>query len=218
MSNPKQSIGDRLVALWRAIGSPLANPELLAALAIFGFDNGWFTTSKTLYQEAEKLNNEQERKLGLQTQATADFEALRQEVQTLYTDALKVARTAFKSNQHAITSLRLKGTRARGYGPWLEQITTFYANLLAQPDLLAVISRFSYTQAKLEGEMGRVKAMVAAKTQQDIARGESQEATQRRDAQLDELEERVAELWNVAPVALREHPQWLEEIGKVVSG
>ena len=74
-----------------------------------------------------------------------------------------------------------------------------------------------YTQAKLEAEAALVEAVVAASAAQDKERGEAQEATQLRDAKLDELDRWVSDYKAIATVALDELPQRLEQLGWVVA-
>jgi hypothetical protein len=58
--------------------------------------------------------------------------------------------------------------------------------------------------------------VVAANAAQDRERGEAQEATQVRDAKMDELDQWTADYKAIAQVALSDSPQQLEQLGWIV--
>ncbi len=134
-----------------------------------------------------------------------------------YKKALKISRVVFKGNQKARSALGLSGSRKKSLSGWIGQATNFYTNLLGTPDLLAAMTPYSYDQTKLEAEAALVQAVVTASAAQDKERGEAQEATQARDAKLDELDQWVADYKVIAQVALADSPQQLEQLGWVAA-
>lgn len=194
------SIDRRLLTTQVVIDSALAHPGILAAIRGFGYDETHLVVDQTLYQEALALVNRHKVEYGEQYQATAAVKSAWAEAQAAYMRTLKVARAAFKNDAKACAALMLNGPRRRALSGWLEQAQTFYANLLGDAALMAVLAGFGYDRAKLETEQALVQAVQEANLTQEI--------TKQRDAWL-------ADFRVIARVALEEHAQWLEILGIV---
>ena len=213
MARPKRSIDERLLAAQVAIDNALGDADVLAALNVFGYDEARLNAGKGLYEEALALVNQQKAEYGDQFEATAVVQAAWEEGDAAYMRALKVARVALKGNQKARAALMLGGARKQSLSGWLEQVAAFYTNLLGDADLMAEMGNFGYDQARLEAEQALIQAVLDANLVQEKEKGEAQEATQQRDAKLDEMDEWMADFKVIALVALEENPQWLEKLG-----
>ena len=216
MSKPKQSMAQRLMEAQVAIDNSLNNPTILNAVAAFGYDATRLQAARALYDEVMGLVAAQEREYGEQYEATAVVNAAWGTADLAYKKALKISRVVFKGNQKARNALGLSGSRKKTLSGWINQATNFYTNLLNTPDLIAAMTPYSYDQAKLEAEAALVQAVVAANAAQDRERGEAQEATQVRDAKMDELDQWTADYKAIAQVALSDSPQQLEQLGWIV--
>jgi hypothetical protein len=217
MTRPTKSIAQRLLDAERAINNTLANPAILTAVTIFGYDQARLEAARTLQEEALALTDQQKREYGEQYEATQTVQAAWDEAATAYSAALKIARIVFRGNESARNALGLSGTRKQSLSGWLDQARRFYNNMLHDPDFVAAMTPYSYDQAKLEAEAALVQAVAEAKDAQDRERGEAQEATLARDAKLDELDQWLADFKAIAQVALSDSPQQLEQLGWVVA-
>ncbi len=212
-SKPKHSIDERLLAAQVAIHNGLGDAGILAELSIFGYDEAKLKAGKRLYNEALALVNQQKAEYGDQFEATEAVRLAWDEANQVYMRALKIARVALKGKQRAKAALMLGGERKQSLSGWLEQAGAFYTNLLADAGLMAEMANFGYDQPKLEAEAALIGAVVEANLAQEEEKGEAQEATQLRDAKLDELDAWIADFKAIAQVALEEHAQWLEKLG-----
>jgi hypothetical protein len=88
--------------------------------------------------------------------------------------------------------------------------------MLRTPEFITAMTAYSYTQEKLEGEAALVQAVATASEVQDKERGEAQTVTKLRDANLDELDQWLADYKAIAQVALNDSPQTMEQLGWVV--
>jgi hypothetical protein len=217
MSRPKRSIEERLLEAQVAIDNSLRNPVILNAVILFGYDERRLQSARALYDETMALVAAQKREYGEQFEATAAVEAARKTADLAYKNALKISRVVFKDNLKAQAALDLNGSRKKSLSGWIKQTTTFYMNLLNTPEFIATLTLYSYTQAKLEAEAALVETVVRISAAQDKERGEAQEATQLRDAKLDELDQWLADYKAIAQVALSASPQQLEQLGWVVA-
>ena len=217
MSRPKISIDQRLLEAQQAIDGSLNNPDILQAVALMGYDQPRLLAAHTLYDEVMALVATQQREYGEQYEASATLQATWDAADLAYKRTLKLCRIAFRDQTKAQNTLGLNGSRKKSLGGWIEQATTFYINLLDTPELTAALSPFGYDQEKLEGEAALVQTVAKARAAQNKERGEAQEATQLRDAKLDELDQWLADYKAIAEIALAASPQQLEQLGWVVA-
>ncbi len=217
MSNLTKSIDQRLLEAQQAIDNSLSNPAILNTVTLFGYDQARLEAARALFDEVTALVAAQKLEYGEQYEATATLQAAWEAADLVYKKALKIGRVVFKGNEKARNALGLSGGRKKSISGWISQAAMFYTNLLGTPDLLAAMAPYSYDQAKLEAEAALVQAVIAANAAQKKERGEAQEATQSRDAKLDELDQWVSDYKAIAQVALDDSPQQLEQLGWVVA-
>ncbi|MCB8967986.1 MAG: hypothetical protein H6660_13945 [Ardenticatenaceae bacterium] len=168
-----------------------------------------------MFNEARELVDRQKREYGEQYEATTAVQAAWDEATRAYSATLKIARIVFRGNETARNALGLSGTRKQSINGWLDQARRFYNNLLRDPAFIAAMTPYTYNQAKLEAEAALVQAVATASEVQDRERGEAQEATQVRDAKLDELDQWLSDYKAIAEIALSNSPQMLEQLGWV---
>ncbi|MCA9934847.1 MAG: hypothetical protein KC415_13025, partial [Anaerolineales bacterium] len=202
MTRPAKSIDQRLLEAQVAIDNSLHSPAILEAVTLMGYDQARLQTARALYDEVMALVAAQKREYGEQYEATATLQAAWDAADLAYKRTLKICRVAFNGKTKAQKTLGLTGSRKKSISGWLEQATTFYINLLGTPDLMTALAAYGYDQAKLEAESALVQAVQAAKATQDRERGEAQEATEFRDAKLDELDRWIADYKVIAEIAL----------------
>jgi hypothetical protein len=215
-TNSTQSIDQRLLEAQLAIDNSLAVPDILAAVTLFGYDQVRLQAARALYDEVTALVAAQKLEYGEQYAATAAVQSAWETADLAYKKALKISRVVFKGDEKARNALLLSGDRKKSLSGWIRQAEIFYTNLLGSPELMAAMAPYSYDQAKLEAEAALVQVVADAQAAQNRERGGAQEATQLRDAKLDELDRWLSDYKVVAKVALSDSPQQLEQLGWVV--
>lgn len=213
MTRPTQSIGHRLAAAELALTNAQNDEVILSALAPFSYDNERIQEGRDLYESARNMVNQQAAVYGQQYEYTGDLGTAWAAADAVYMPALKVARIALRDHERANEALKLSGIRKKSLWGWLEQAQVFYANLLADEEMLAAMARFGYDRAKLENEAAMVKSVAAADHTQEGQKGEAQQATKMRDANLDEMDQWLSDFKVIARIALTEAPQMLEKLG-----
>jgi hypothetical protein len=212
-----KSIAHRLLDAELAINNTLSSPTILAAVTPFGYTQERLEAALALQEEARELTDRQKMAYGLQFEATQTVEKAWDKAATAYSAAVKIARVAFRDSPAAQNALSISGARKKTLTGWLDQARRFYSSILKDPAFIAAMTIYSYNQAKLEAEAALVQAVASASEAQDKARGVAQEATQMRDAKLQELDRWLADYKAVAEVALAASPQQLEQLGWVVA-
>ena len=208
-----ESLSKQLFDATVLIDGTLQNEEILTAVFPYGYTLEHLQSAGALAGEASALMNRQSRAYGEQIAATVLLKERRLAAKQVYTDSLKIARIAFRGNTEAQSALMLNGARHQQLSNWLEQTDTFYGNLLAHDDLLAVMVPFGYDYAKVEGEMGLITAVHEANRAQEHAKGAARASTKARDAKMRELSEWVADYKVIVRIALGETSQMLEGLG-----
>ena len=189
MTRPTKSIDQRLLEAQQAINGSLNNPDILQAVTRMGYDQPRLQTARALYDEVMGLVAAQQREYGEQYEASATLQAAWDAADLAYKRTLKLCRIVFRDSTKAQNTLGLNGSRKKSLSGWIEQVTTFYMNLTGDAGLVAALSTYGYDKTKLQGEAALVQAVVEARAAQNKERGEAQEATQLRDAKLDELDQ-----------------------------
>ncbi len=189
-------------------------PDMSAVLKDFGYTAERLDQGLALLAETEALIQKQIREYGESYAATQALTDAWAAADAVYIKTLKVARIAFGDEPGSGAALKLSGLRKQTVTGWLDQASTFYANLNAGfGDRLA---RFGYTPAKLAAEAALVEGVRQTLQAQAKESGEAQQATVVRDAKVAEFDTWVSELRAIARVAFADEPQKLEKLGIVV--
>ena len=132
-----------------------------------------------------------------------------------YLPQLKLARIVIK-NPGDRGLLKLDGDRKEKWSDWRDQVESFYTNILKRPDLQTRLLDVNLTVAKLTAAHNLVEAAFAARDTQSTEYAEAQNATEARDAALDDLRDWMSDYLAAARVALEDQPQLLEALGILV--
>lgn len=208
-----QSIADFLTDADVTINNTLNDTEVQASLAAFGYDAAKLAIGSALLAEAEQLAQQKMVKYGNQFAASEAIATARETAHEVYARTLKVARVAFKKNVQAASALMLNGRRKDPLSGWLLQTLTFYKNMLDDPALIAAMTEYGYTEAKLTAELALVTAVQELNQTQEREKGKAQASTKIRDAKFEELSIWLADFRKIAAVALASTPQKLEGLG-----
>ena len=215
-SRPVVSIEERLHRAQVAIDNALIDAGIKAALAPFGYDEARLQEGKALYNNTLSLHQTQRREYGEQYDATENLKDIWEQADSAYMDAVKVARIALRNMRGKWQALALDGSRKQSLSGWLEQAQQFYVNALSDSDIVAAMSRFGFDQTKLQAGQQLVQQVAEANALQEKEKGEAQDATEKRDAVLDELDQWISDFKVIATIALKDNAQWIEKLGLAV--
>lgn len=185
-------------------------------IAFYGYPSEKMQELETLYSEVESLDHIKSKEYGDQFQATQIFETKFVEAKKMYMRHVKIARIVFEDQVAAYTTLELIGDRKDSYNGWFAQARTFYNNLLKQPKFISKMASLNCKKQEIMGAINVVADVEKAKLQQDVERGEAQEATVLRDNKIDVLDREMSRLTKVYQIAFEENPHVLEEVGILV--
>lgn len=196
------------------LGNCSSVPALAGPLEGFGYTPARWAEGRALLEAAEALGLAQARAYGDQYAATVAARAARTVANAAYSKTLKIARMVL-TDPASVVALGLAGPRCRDLAGWIDQATSFYANL--EPVHFEALGRFGYTPEKVAAEAALVEVVVARTRAQARRTGEAQQATADRDAALARLDDWLGDLRTVLRVALADDPQALESAGITVA-
>jgi hypothetical protein len=208
MPDSRSTIADKLKAASKVISNTLADPEVKALVAAYGYDDEMLNEGQQLYDAARAAVSAQDNADGAQKAATESLIASRAPAEKAYQDLAKVVRAVAPPS--AVSRLGLSGRMPTAIGDFMKAAGSLFDNAPNLPEL----SKFGYDAAKLAAERAKIDAYEAASNNRDIAKGAAQQATTQQDAALQALNKWTAQYIKIAKVALN-GTQLSEKLGVV---
>lgn len=208
-ARPKQTIAQQLNAMQLAITNSLADPEIKAAVAQYGYTTARLNAGKALYTAALTAVNAQKSGKGDQKAATAELIAKEKEAHDAYQAAAKIARAALSKADLAV--LGLNNRAPRDTAGFIAAAYTLFDNAAAG----RLLADYGYDTDRIAEERAKIEAFDQANQAQEMAKGAAQQATQDQEAALQKMNDWLAQYLKIAKVALRGKKQLLEKIGVI---
>jgi hypothetical protein len=98
----------------------------------------------------------------------------------------------------------------------MENVKKFYAEISNSEGLKGKLLIFKVTEEEVAQATNLIIETEAARAEYLREVGESEDMTQQKDAAFSTLEDWMSEFYAVATVALEDHPQLLESLGKSI--
>ncbi len=212
MSTISTSLSDFFAEATTLLTNAQEHPEISAALDAFGYDAAVLQEGQMLLDTARTLYDAQIKEYGEQYAATQAFVDETKAADKLYAAHRRLAKIAFKDDAQRKTDLHLNERKPEAFNPWYEQARHFYTALLADTDAQAQLTRYKVTLEAIQSSQAQVAQVMSLKNAQEQEKGEAQEATQKRDAAIDALDEWLADFKIIARIALEDTPQLLEAL------
>jgi len=212
MSTISASFSNYFAEATTLLANAQGQPEIATALGTFGYDAPVLQAGQALLDTARNLHDLQIKEYGEQHAATqAILEASKQADKT-YTTHRRLAKIAFKNDAQRKTDLHLNQRKPQVFNPWVEQARHFYTALLADLEAQTQLARFNITLEALQASQAQLEGVYSLKNTQEREKGEAQDATQQRNAALEDLDEWLGDIRVVARIALQDTPQLLEAL------
>jgi hypothetical protein len=213
MPNIRTSIEAKLAQAQLAINNTIADPDLSAALAVYGYTAERMRQGAALRDTARGLYQRQKGEYGNLLSAGDALEVARRQAKDTYMRHVKVARVALKADRGALQALNLAAQRRRFLSGWLAQAQQFYANALVERTILDRLAPFGITPVLLAKGQSQIDAVAASDAARQQRQGAAQHSTKARDAAIATMDAWMSDFVKIARVALQDRPQLLEKIG-----
>ena len=218
MTRSRLSIADRLAQAQLALDNALANREIAAALAAYGYTPERLREGAALLDNVRALSQRQRSEYVDLFAAKDTLQDVRQQAHDNCMRYVSIARVAFKGQRGTLEALGIAEQRKKRLAPWLAQAQQFYANALADSAIQSRLAAFGITNEMLLAGQRQVDAVSGAASTRGQRRARAKDATRQRDATLAALDAWMADFRKIARVALRDRPGQLEKLGLAAHG
>jgi len=196
------SIDAQLLAARVAIDTVLGDPDMQAALALYGYDAEHIRAGQALYERALALHRQQQAGYGERYTATDARDAAQAQAHAVYIRHLAIARVALRGERGPAQALGLARSRERSCAGWLGQAQQFYANALSNSAIGRKLASFGATQPQLIQAQQLVAAVAVKLMAQQATKESALALTKQRNAALDAMGAWMRDFRAIARVAL----------------
>lgn len=186
-------------------------PELKAALKTLSWDEQKMQIGIDLAKDVNEWISRQQatRQQAIKTQAI--FKDTKRSINALYMSHVRTARFAYAEDRVELRKLMLVGPRASRYTNWLEQIRVFYTSVDQK-----ALTKYGLPKAEIEEVQALLGKLLELEVLRNQAKWKAQEATDGKNAAVEELRTWFRRFIQIARLACVDNPQLLESIGLVV--
>lgn len=185
-------------------------------MAEYGYDATAIAQGKTVYTETRQAFDTNKTEDDETSEAYANFSALKQQLYDTFYSHRKKARVIFRNDSVTADKLAISGSMPQAYIKWLETVKKFYSVAVADATIQTKLSKLKITPDDLNTTNDLIPQVEKARAEYLREKGESQDATNLKDAAFAKLDEWMFEFYAVAKIALEDNPQLLEALGLVV--
>ncbi len=210
-----KTLADRLQT-YRVLIYNSRDEEIATLLEDIGVDGPYIDRGDALYTETMNLVEQQKKEYQEQSLAFDKFNEERHEVQHTFDRTMKLVKTMSRNDEDLQDRIHLPNGKSIAIEKWFENTIAFYSSVLHETEFLGKLAQFKGTPERLESEREGVSNLKLLRNDAMKEKGEAQEATRVRNANLDALEDYCIELRALAELALEEKPQLLENLGILV--
>jgi hypothetical protein len=207
MSRPKSTTDDQLSAAKLAIDTSLADAEIRALVAPYGYNDKKLAEGRQLFEAADAAVNAQGRAESAQLAASETVDAAKAQAVKAYQDLAKIARATVAPT--ALPGLNLDKPMPQGTAAFRSAASQLFANAAA----IGSLAEYGYDAAKLAAESAKLTAFEDANRAQETAKTVAKAATVAQNAALTALNKWTAQYIKVARVALSTQPEMLGRLG-----
>lgn len=191
-------------------------PEMASVMAEFGYDADTVNLGKTLFTTAQQAYNLNKTEDDETSEAYNQYAAKKEALETIYDLHRKKAKVVFRNDPVALGSLEINKPIPRAYLSWLANVKKFYAVINENTAHQTSLARLKVTPGEVASAGTIIGELESARSVYLKEKGESQVATQAKDAAIDAIADWMSEFYAVAKIAFEDNPQMLEILGKVV--
>lgn len=206
---------EQLIAKMKVAFTNAKQPEILTELNTVGITEADLDGYLTEISSLEHLSQKQKQEYGEQYAETDKFNQKKDQIDATFTRHRNLAKIIFKGDRQANTTLGIDAGRKQAFAAWFQQVSNFYAQILANPTFKEKAATVNIDDAAITAQQTALQEISALKESQKKELGEAQKATDTRDTAIDLLYPKYTQLIAFAKVLFPDD-QSLEKLGIVV--
>ena len=199
-----------------ALENAESQPQIAAAMAELGYTGETITEGKNLLAKTRKVFDANKTEDDETSEAYDDFKTKRTQLADIYALDRKKAKVVFRNEPLTLERLDINGSIPQAYVKWLETTKKFYSEAFTDADIQKKLALLKTTRSDLLATNKLITETEASRANYLREKGESQNATQLKDAAFAEMDDWMSAFYAVARIALEDKPQLLETLGLLV--
>jgi len=205
------TIAKKLLLAERETASLQNNPTTIKIMQPFGYTPEKIAEFTRIYQETARAQIMQTKEIGEKVGAYAEFESLFTIAKNQIHYLAKIAKIAFRNDEHALSTLHLNSRKPRKQAEILDFMNNFYQQALMEKKITAVLANYNYPAETLRSYQEHYLKTHARYNDLNKESADATMATKTRDDLLAVLDEWMYEFYSIAKVAYALNPHWLQE-------
>lgn len=193
-------------------------PTIAEKMLGFKYDEAKIEEGKNLWNKAKELYELTKKESAESTTAYVEYIAKLEALRDVYQLDRQKVKTLYKGKTEVLKTLAVDKVEARAYTLWISEVERFYKGLAEQTELLKELEVMQMNLTEVKKQQGKVQEVITAYSNYIREKGESQDATKKKEEAFKTLVEWTRTCYAVAKIALREDKQLLESLAKLVKG
>lgn len=193
-------------------------PVISEKMNLYGYGTEKVAEGKKIWDTAKQNYDLTKRESAESSQAYADYTQGLNTLKEGYSLDRKKVKTLFKGKAEVLKTLSVDKVESRSYSIWIAEVERFYNALEAETELLQQLQPMQMNLDGVKAQQKKVREVIAAYSVYIREKGESQDATKKKEEAFKHLSEWIRTCYAVAKIALREEKQLLESLAKLVKG
>jgi hypothetical protein len=205
----KSGFEERLMKINVALENCL-KPPVIDSLTTRGYGAERINGILDIHTDVNRLNGIKDDAYNKQFQTTDELNQLFGEVRANYSKYRKLGRVSLSGQPTTLKALKLSVRIKSSLSGFVSQARHFYVPGTQDETLVNALLDTGLTREELEAELPKLAQLEQLNIRQEYEKKVAQDATQRRDERMAELDKCMADLYKVGQVALADLPQFLE--------
>lgn len=193
-----------------------AQPTIQSELAEYGYDTAKIAEGKNLADAAREAYRNNLRSNAEIAVARKNLATSAELFLATYYKHRKAAKICFRREPSVIEQLDIQGRMPDALAARLEEAENFYRIIALTPAIAQALAQFKITPAAIAQVQQQIEQAREARAEYLREKGESQDATEQKDAAFRAIEIWLSDFFAVAELALEDNPQLLEALTKIV--
>ncbi len=143
-----------------------------------------------------------------------EFSTEKKALDNLYRNHRKKAKVMFKNEPRELIHLNLQNTIPATYLQWIDTVKRFYTYVNENPQTKQQLALFKIKDEDIQSALQLILKVEELRKVYLNEKGKSQEATKRKNQALSKLDKWLRNFMSTANIALDDHPQLMEALGK----
>ena len=191
-------------------------PEIAAAMTEFGYGPEKIAEGSQIIDTTQNAYNFNKQEDDETTDARVDYQTRKKALYQIFKRDRKKARVAFRNDVVTLSQLGVIKSIPHSYVSWVDTMRFFYNIVVNNDTTSAKLAKLKLSAEDATATLADIDALESARKLYYREMGESQEATQAKDAAFAKIDEWMTDFYDVAKIALEDKPQLLEALGVLV--